>query len=191
MLPHDPRPVLRARIGARLLIVGQAPGRRVHETGVPWNDPSGDTLRRWLHLDRETFYDESRIAIVPMGFCWPGTKNGADQPPRPECRTLWHRRLLALLPEVRLTLLIGAYAHAWFLGPSRAATTAETVRTLNGRLPRFAVLPHPSPRNRRWLALNPWFEAEHVPNIAARVRAALAGEGEGAAPMPLANNPTP
>jgi uracil-DNA glycosylase len=120
-LPHAPRPVLRVSSSARLLIVGQAPGRRVHETGIPWNDPSGDTLREWLGMTREQFYDASRIAIAPAGLCYPGTVKGSDLPPRPECAPLWHPLLRAAMPDIRLTLLIGAYAQAYYLGPRRAA----------------------------------------------------------------------
>ena len=129
-LPHPPRPILRVSPTARLLIVGQAPGRRVHETGIPWNDPSGDLLRQWLGMTREQFYDVSRIAIVPTGLCYPGTVNGSDLPPRPECAPLWHPPLRAAMPHIRLTLLIGAYAQAYYLGKRRGRTLADTVRCL-------------------------------------------------------------
>lgn len=159
-LPNQPRPVLRAASSARLLIVGQAPGRRVHETGIPWNDPSGDRLRDWLQLSRDEFYDESCIAIIPTGFCYPGTGKGGDLPPRPECAPLWHPRLRAALPEIRLTLLIGGYAQAYYLGAHRKATLTETVRHARDYLPEFLPLPHPSPRNQLWLKKNPWFAAD-------------------------------
>lgn len=172
-LPCGPRPVLRAAPSARLLIVGQAPGRKVHETGIPWNDPSGELLRDWLDIDRERFYDPRRIAIIPAGFCYPGKGAGGDLPPRPECAPLWHPRLRALLPEVRLTLLVGQYAHAYYLGKARRKTLADTVRARQEFAPEFLPLPHPSPRNRRWLRINDWFERDVVPELRARVRKAL------------------
>ena len=173
-LPHEPRPVLRAAAGARLLIVGQAPGRRVHETGIPWNDPSGDRLRDWLQLDKASFYDEGRIAIVPTGFCYPGTGRSGDLPPRPECAPLWHPSLREALPEVRLTLLIGAYAQAYYLGTRRGPTLTATVAAWADYAPDLLPLPHPSPRNRLWLTRNPWFEAELLPVLRERVAAVLA-----------------
>lgn len=173
-LPLGPRPVLRARATARLLIVGQAPGTRVHETGIPWNDPSGERLRDWLAVDRATFYDESRIAIVPMGLCYPGRDaRGGDRPPRPECAPLWHPPLIAALPAVELTLLIGRYAQGRYLGKRRRATLTETVRAWAGCAPGFLPLPHPSWRNTAWLKRNPWFTAELLPVLRARVRALL------------------
>jgi uracil-DNA glycosylase len=168
-LPLGPRPVLRASTTARLLIVGQAPGTRVHETGIPFNDPSGDTLRLWLGLDRDAFYDERRIAIVPTGFCYPGKGPSGDAPPRPECAPKWHPPLRAAMPAVRLTLLVGAYAQAYYLGDRREKTLAETVRNWRAYLPEFLPIPHPSPRNRLWLRKNPWFEAEVVPALRRRV----------------------
>ncbi len=169
-LPHEPRPVLRAQASARVLIVGQAPGNLVHQTGIPWNDPSGDRLRDWLAVDRDVFYDERRIAIVPMGFCYPGTEKGADLPPRPECAPLWHERLLAQLPAVELTLLIGGYAQARYLGRRRGKSLTETVRSWRDHLSDgFLALPHPSWRNTAWLKKNPWFEAEVVPELRRRV----------------------
>ena len=168
-LPRGPRPVLRASATARLLIVGQAPGTRVHETGIPWNDPSGDRLREWLAVDRETFYDESRIAIVPTGLCYPGRKGAGDAPPRPECAPRWHPPLLAAMPRIELVLLIGQYAQAYYLGARRQATLAATVRAHAEYEPRFLPLPHPSPRNKLWLQRNAWFEAEVVPHLRRRV----------------------
>ncbi len=163
-LPLGPRPVLRASASARLLIIGQAPGTRVHETGIPWNDPSGDRLRDWLGLDRDAFYDASRIAIMPMGFCYPGVdRNGGDKPPRTECAPLWHDRLLALMPAVEVTLLVGMYAQKHYLGRLRKRTLTETVRAWREYLPDYLPLPHPSWRNTAWLKKNPWFEAEIVP----------------------------
>lgn len=165
-LPLGPRPIVQASATARLLLVGQAPGRRVHVTGLPFNDPSGDLLRRWLGIDRDVFYDPARIAILPTGLCYPGRdKRGGDAPPLGECAPLWHPRLRSLLGEVRLTLLIGRYAQAYYLGNRQAGTLTGTVRRFRDYLPDFFPIPHPSPRNRRWLALNPWFEAEIVPKM--------------------------
>ncbi len=173
-LPLGPRPMLRAGPAARLMIVGQAPGTRVHETGIPWNDPSGNRLRAWLDLDREAFYDEARIAIVPMGFCYPGRNpRGGDNPPRPECAPLWHAPLLAALPGIELTLLVGQYAQAHYLGKRRRATLTETVRAWADYGPGFLPLPHPSWRNTAWLKRNPWFAAELLPELRARVRVLL------------------
>ncbi len=168
-LPLGPRPVLRASGTARLLIVGQAPGRRVHETGIPWNDPSGDRLRLWLGMDREQFYDERHIAIVPAGVCYPGSGPRGDAPPRPECAPLWHPRLRPLMPKIELTLLIGQYAQAYYLGARRKKSLRETVRAFREYLPEFLPLPHPSPRNQLWFKQNPWFEAEVIPALHALV----------------------
>jgi uracil-DNA glycosylase len=169
-LPLGPKPVLRAAAGARLQIVGQAPGTRVHATGIPWNDPSGDRLRQWLGLDRDTFYDESRVAIVPMGFCYPGRDGkGGDRPPRPECAPLWHPRLRALLPDVRLTLLIGQYSQKYYLGPRRRRSMTETVAAWRDFLPDFLPMPHPSWRNNAWIKKYPWFADELLPALRARV----------------------
>jgi uracil-DNA glycosylase len=174
VLPLGPRPVLRVSPTARLLIVGQAPGRRVHETGIPWNDPSGDRLRLWLGMDRERFYDVRHIAIVPAGLCYPGTTARGDAPPMPQCAPLWHPRLLAWMPKIRLTLLVGQYAQAFYLGARRKRTLRETVRACREYLPQYLPLPHPSPRNQLWLKENPWFEAEVLPLVRERVAAALA-----------------
>jgi uracil-DNA glycosylase len=169
-LPLGPRPVVRAGATARLLIVGQAPGTKVHETGIPWNDPSGDRLRQWLALDRDSFYDERRIAIIPAGFCYPGRfERGGDKPPRPECAPHWHGRLRAQLPDIELTLLVGQYAQAFYLGDRRRATLTETVRHWRDYLPAFLPTPHPSWRSMNWLKRNPWFDAEVVPALRARV----------------------
>lgn len=168
-LPLGPRPVLRASAGARVLIVGQAPGTRVHETGIPWNDPSGDRLREWMALDRESFYDESRFAIVPMGFCYPGRGSSGDLPPRPECARAWREPLHAALPGIELTLLIGQYAQAWYLGKRRRRTLTETVRAWRDYAPAYLPLPHPSPRNIGWLKRNDWFAAEVVPALRRRL----------------------
>ena len=172
-LPYKPRPVFLAGKRARLLIVGQAPGRRVHETGIPWNDPSGEVLREWLGLDRARFYDTSRVAIVPMGLCYPGTVGGVDLPPCRRCAPEWQPRFRAALPDIRLTLLVGSYAQSFHLKKRRKKTVAQTVRAFRDYLPEFFVLPHPSWRNRAWLASNPWFAAEVVPALRRRVRACL------------------
>jgi uracil-DNA glycosylase len=172
-LPLGPRPVFRASPTARLLIASQAPGTKVHETGLSFNDPSGDRLRAWLSMDRETFYDETRVAIVPMGFCYPGRlPNGGDAPPRPECAPLWRKRLLALMPQIRLTLLVGSYAQAHVLG--RGSMT-EQVRNFRALLPRYIVLPHPSWRTIAWERRNPWFAEQVLPALRRAVAAALAG----------------
>lgn len=169
-LPLGPRPVLRARATAKVLVVGQAPGTRVHETGIPWNDPSGDRLRKWMQLDRETFYDESRIAIVPMGFCYPGKDpRGGDLPPRKECAEHWHPHILELLPDIRLTLLFGRYAQRYFLGENLKKDLASTVRAWRDYAPTYLPMPHPSPRNIGWFKRNPWFENEVVPELRRRL----------------------
>lgn len=172
-LPYPPKPTVRAGSSARLLIVGQAPGRRVHETGIPWNDPSGDRLREWMQVSRDVFYDESRIAIIPTGFCYPGTGKGGDLPPRPECAPLWHPRLRAALPHIRLTLLIGSYAQAYYLGRDRRKTLTDTVRHWRDYQPAFIPLPHPSPRNQLWLKRNPWFAEEVLPLLGEEIAAIL------------------
>jgi uracil-DNA glycosylase len=167
--------VLRASVTARLSIVGQAPGIRVHNTGLPFNDPSGDRLRDWIGLDRETFYDENRVAIVPMGFCFPGyDAQGGDRAPRRECAHLWRKRLFDQLPDFRLTLLVGSYAQAWHLGERARSNMTETVKAWRSYSPRTIPLPHPSWRNNGWLKKHPWFEYELLPTLRRRVRAALA-----------------
>lgn len=173
-LPLGPNPVFRLAESARLLIVGQAPGTKVHATGIPWNDPSGDRLRDWLALDREAFYDTARIAILPTGLCYPGRlPRGGDAPPRPECAPIWHRPLLAHLTEVRLTLLVGAYAQAYYLGGRCGASVADTVRNFRDYLPDFLPLPHPSWRTLAWAKRHPWFERRVIPELRRRVRAAI------------------
>lgn len=169
-LAHEPRPVLRASATARLCIAGQAPGARVHASGVPFTDPSGDRLRDWLGLDKETFYDEARIAIVPMGFCFPGLdESGGDLPPRKECAAHWREQVFAQLPELKLILLVGSYAQAWHLKGQLKATMTQTVRAWRDYAPKFLPLPHPSWRNNAWIKKNPWFEAELVPHLRRRV----------------------
>ena len=168
-LPQAPRPVFQAGRGARLLIVGQAPGRRAHESGQPWNDPSGDVLREWMGLDRDAFYDASRVAIVPAGLCYPGTVDGADLPPRRECAPRWQPRFRAALPRIELVLLVGSYAQKYFLKENAKASLGETVRAFREYLPEFFVLPHPSWRNKAWLKRNPWFAADVIPELRRRV----------------------
>lgn len=168
-LPLGPNPVVRASSTASLLIIGQAPGTRVHESGIPWNDPSGERLRGWLALDSDTFYDESRLAIVPMGFCYPGKGKSGDLPPRPECAELWHQALLDQMPKVELVLLVGNYAQNYYLGKS-SETLTHRVQRWRDFGPRYIPTPHPSPRNTFWLKRNPWFEAEVVPEIQRRVK---------------------
>lgn len=172
-LPHEPRPVVWVHAKAKILIAGQAPGRRVHESGVPWDDPSGDRLRDWMNLDREAFYDRSSIAVAAMGFCYPGTVAGADLPPRRECAPLWRPRLMPLLQNVKLTLLVGAYAQRYHLGAAVKPSLGETVRAWRTYPPDVMPLPHPSWRNTGWLKRNPWFEAELVPELRRRVSSAL------------------
>jgi uracil-DNA glycosylase len=171
VLPLGPRPVFRVSTTATVLIVGQAPGTKVHESGIPWNDPSGERLRGWLAMDKDTFYDESRIAILPMGFCYPGRlPNGGDAPPRRECAPLWRERLLALMPSIRLTLLVGSYAQIHTLG--RGPMT-DRVRDFRQHLPDRFPLPHPSWRTTMWERRNPWFEAEALPALRSAVAAVL------------------
>lgn len=171
-LPCGPRPVVQAGRSARLRIIGQAPGRKVHETGVPWDDASGRRLRAWLGLTPAQFYDPEKVAIIPMGFCYPGKASSGDNPPRPECAPRWHDRLNAELPAIGLTVLVGQYAQAHYLAGRRKATLTETVTAWREYLPSgWLPLPHPSPRNQPWLAKNPWFEADLVPHVQAAVRA--------------------
>ncbi|GHA66781.1 uracil-DNA glycosylase family protein [Pontibacter akesuensis] len=164
-LPLGPRPVLAASPSARLLIVGQAPGTKVHASGIPWNDQSGKRLRHWLGLEPEVFYDASKVAIIPIGFCYPGKGKSGDLPPRRECTQHWHQRLLAQLPNIQLTLLIGKYAQDYFLGNQAKATLTETVTNWHQYLPQYMPMPHPSPLNQFWLRRHPWFEADAVPYV--------------------------
>jgi uracil-DNA glycosylase len=174
-LEHGVRPVLQVHPSARILIAAQAPGRKVHESGVPFDDASGDRLRRWLGLARGTFYDPRRVAIVPMGFCYPGKGASGDLPPRRECAPRWREPLLALLPDVRLTVVIGQYAAAYHL-PDECHGLTQAVRNWRRYWPDVVPLPHPSPTNNRWLAKHPWFEQELVPPLQRRVAEVLAGD---------------
>ena len=170
-LPLGARPVLQIAGTARLLIVGQAPGRKVHQTGVPWDDASGGRLRDWMGLDSSDFYDDSRVAILPIGFCYPGAgERGGDRPPRPECAPLWHERLTTLLPDLQLTLLVGQYAHRHYLASTRKASLTETVRAFPNYGPRFFPLPHPSWRSVMWMRKHPWFEQSTIPELRKVVR---------------------
>lgn len=171
-LPDGPRPVLQAHREARVLIAGQAPGRRVHESGIPFDDPSGDRLRDWMGISKSVFYDSSQIAILPMGFCYPGTGKSGDLPPRPECAPAWRNPVLSHLVNLKLTLVIGQYAHRAYLEDPRKNLT-ETVRAWRDYGPEIIPLPHPSPRNNIWLKKNPWFVDDLLPTLSDSVDAAL------------------
>lgn len=175
-LPQKPRPVLQAGSRARILIAGQAPGRRVDQSGVPFDDPSGDRLRQWMGIDARVFYDPNTIAILPMGFCYPGTGSSGDLPPRPECAAAWRMRLLEHLPHLQLTLVIGQYAQAWHLKQTSRGTLTDTVRHWRDHGPGIFPLPHPSPRNNLWLRRNPWFEDEVLPSLRQRIAALVTGQ---------------
>ncbi len=168
------RPVVQASKDAQILIVGQAPGRRVHESGIPFDDPSGDRLRNWMGVDREIFYNPKFVNIIPMGFCYPGTGKSGDLPPRPECAKLWRQPLMQALPNSSLTLVIGKYAIDWHIGSEQKKTLTETVKNWQAYWPEKLVLPHPSPRNNIWLKRNSWFEAEIIPHLQERVGKLLA-----------------
>jgi uracil-DNA glycosylase len=173
-LPLGPRPVVQVASTARLLIVGQAPGSKVHRSGIPWNDASGDRLRDWLGLDRSTFFDEGKVAILPMGFCYPGAgENGGDNPPRPECAPRWHERLLKHLPDLQLTLLVGQYAHRYYLDAGPKASMTETVKAFSQYGPQFFPLPHPSWRSLIWMRKHPWFEQAVIPELRKALRNVL------------------
>jgi uracil-DNA glycosylase len=184
-LPLGPRPILRGRPSARLLIISQAPGRQVHETRLSFNDRSGDRLRAWLALDRETFYDEARVAILGVAFCYPGRDaKGGDLPPRPECAPRWHTPLRALFPAIGLTLLVGSYAIDYYLPGARRRSMTEAIMRWRDFLPEFFVLPHPSWRSTLWLREHPWFESEVLPELRARAAAVLSAPLASATPAP-------
>ncbi|ALN88406.1 uracil DNA glycosylase superfamily protein [Lysobacter capsici] len=172
-LPHGPRPVVQVGASARILIAGQAPGRKVHESGIPFDDASGERLRAWLGLSRELFYDADRVAILPMGFCFPGTGRAGDLPPRPECAPTWRARLMSRLNHLQLTLVVGQYAQAYHL-PDAGASLTQAVQAWRDTWPTLVALPHPSPRNNLWLKRNAWFERELVPLLRERVAQVLA-----------------
>lgn len=167
ILPLGPNPVVRASATSKIVIIGQAPGIKVHQSGIPWNDASGNRLRQWLNLSTETFYDEANIAIMPMGFCYPGRGKSGDLPPTKICAPQWHNALLAKMPQVQLTLLIGSYAQQYYL--TDKLTLTERVKRWQDYLPQYLPLPHPSPRNNIWLNKNPWFEQELLPAIQQRI----------------------
>lgn len=172
-LPFGPRPVFQLDANSKILISGQAPGRRVHETGIPFDDPSGERLRLWMGIDSEIFYDPRKIAILPMGFCYPGKGKSGDLPPRRECAIEWRVPLLKLLPSAELTLVIGQYAIDWHLRDAQKGSLTETVRNWKQYWPAMLPLPHPSPRNNIWLKKNPWFEAEIVPRLQRKIKSIL------------------
>jgi uracil-DNA glycosylase len=176
-LPDAPRPILAADGKSRILLIGQAPGRKVLETGILWSDQSGKELRRWLDVDEAAFYDPKNFALVPMGFCFPGTGKSGDLPPRPECAAHWHERLLKRMKAVELTLLVGIYAQRYYLGEACRETVTDNVRDFRAFLPKNFPLVHPSPRNKVWHKRNPWFAEEVLPELRRRVRAALGREG--------------
>jgi uracil-DNA glycosylase len=180
----EPRPVIHASATAKLCIVAQAPGIRVHETGISFNDPSGDRLREWMGIGRDVFYDESRVAIIGMGFCFPGyDANGGDLPPRKECAEAWQDRLFATMPKFELTLLVGSYAIDWHLKGRAKSNVTQTVTAWREYTPRYLPLPHPSWRNNAWLAKNPWFAKELLPYLRRRV-ASVTGISKGTAGKP-------
>ena len=172
-LPLGPKPIFQLHPDAKILIVGQAPGRRTHHQGRPFDDPSGDRLRHWLGVDKDTFYNEQLFSMLPMGFCYPGTGKGGDLPPRPECAPQWRAPLLASLPNIQLTLVIGQYAHAWHLNTSKGTRLTDTVNRWQDYWPTRLPLPHPSPRNIRWLKQNPWFTTDILPVLQQRVQQLL------------------
>lgn len=172
-LPLGPRPVIQLHEDARILIIGQAPGIKVHRSGIPWDDASGERLREWMGISRDVFYDKKIVGIMPMGFCYPGTGERGDLPPRKECFGLWHERLISRLPRLKLVLLIGSYAQASYLKGERKASLTETVRAWKEYLPRYIPLPHSSPLNNIWLHKNRWFEASVIPEMKKMIRLAL------------------
>ncbi|WP_306012620.1 MULTISPECIES: uracil-DNA glycosylase family protein [unclassified Allomuricauda] len=172
-LPLGPRPIVATHPASKIAIIGQAPGTKVHQTGIPWDDPSGKQLRNWLGVTDEQFYDERLFALIPMGFCYPGKGKSGDLPPRPECAPLWHGSLINQMPQLKLTILIGQYTQAYYLEKARERNLTETVKNYKSYLPNYFVLPHPSPRNRFWLSKNPWFDREVVPELRARTLSVL------------------
>jgi uracil-DNA glycosylase len=169
-LPLGPRPIVAAHPDAKIAIIGQAPGTKVHKTGIPWDDPSGKLLRHWLQISDEVFYDPHKIALIPMGFCYPGKGSGGDLPPRPECAPQWHESLFKKMPDLQLIILIGMYSQKYYLKEKAGKTLTENVENYRKYLPKYFPLPHPSPRNRFWLRKNPWFEADVLPVLQNRVQ---------------------
>lgn len=174
-LPLGPRPIVTAHPDSKIIIIGQAPGTKVHQTGVPWDDPSGKQLRKWLGVSDEVFYDETKIALVPMGFCYPGKGKGGDLPPRTECAPLWHQKLWDNMPNLELIILIGTYAQNYYLKGKKEKNLTETVKNFHAYSPNYFPLPHPSPRNRFWLTKNPWFEEKAVPELKEKVSKIIVG----------------
>ena len=169
-LPLGPRPVISADKKSKIAIIGQAPGTKVHESGIPWDDKSGENLRAWLGVEEKHFYKPELFAIIPMGFCYPGKGKSGDLPPRKECAPLWHEQILDQLKSLELILLIGSYAQKHYLGSLRKKTLTETVKNFEDYLPRYFVLPHPSPRNNIWMAKNPWFKKTVLPSLQSRIK---------------------
>ncbi|WP_289037516.1 uracil-DNA glycosylase family protein [uncultured Zobellia sp.] len=172
-LPLGPRPIVAAHPNSKIVIIGQAPGTKVHETGVPWDDPSGRQLRKWLGVTDTEFYDETKFALIPMGFCYPGKGKSGDLPPRPECAPLWHQALFDQMPNLQLIIVIGIYAQGYYMKDEKKKNLTETVKAYHSYLPQYFPLPHPSPRNRFWLKKNPWFEVDVVPDLQKRVEVIL------------------
>ena len=169
-LPFAPKPILAVSEKSKILIVGQAPGQKVQDSGIPWNDQSGKELRRWLGVDTELFYNTNIFAIMPMGFCFPGTGKNGDLPPRPECAPTWHHLLLAQMPNIQLTILIGQYAQKFYLKENFSTSLTENVKNYKKFLPKYLPLVHPSPRNKIWHKINPWFEIDVVPELQKIIR---------------------
>lgn len=174
-LPLGPRPVVQLSSTSKIVIIGQAPGRRVHETGIPWNDASGKKLREWMNVDEATFYNPEIFSIMPMGFCYPGKGVSGDLPPRPECAPLWHPKILKNIKGSPLILLIGQYAQRYYLGKQNKERLTETVKSYSEYLPRYFPLPHPSPRNQYWVTINPWFMQKAIPELQKRISLAIEG----------------
>ena len=172
-LEFGPRPTLTAHENSRVIVIGQAPGRAVHESGVPWDDKSGDNLRNWMGIDNEIFYNPEKIALIPIGFCYPGTGKSGDLAPRKECAPLWHDSLLEQMKNVKLVLLVGKFAQDYYLKDEAKRTLTETVQNYKQYLPKYFVMPHPSPRNNIWQAKNDWFKAEVLPELKVSIREAL------------------
>ena len=168
-LPLGPRPIVSAHPNSKIAIIGQAPGSKVHHSGIPWDDPSGKQLRKWLNVTDEQFYNEQLFALIPMGFCYPGKGKSGDLPPRPECAPKWHNPLIENMPNLKLSLLIGQYAQKYYLRETMEKNLTETVKNYQKYLPDYIVLPHPSPRNRFWLSKNPWFEERILPMLQERI----------------------